>query len=83
MFGMEKQKSKAKEPFLFDLEKELKEAAKRKEFASRIESRIAKIKESLRKGNNKEEFDHLGVLLNGYHALTIVLGRASKIAAGK
>ncbi len=83
MFGMEKQKNKPKETFLFDLEKELKDASKRKEFAKRIESRITKIKEALRKGSKKEEFDHLGVLLNGYHALTIVLGRASKAAAGK
>lgn len=83
MFGMEKQKGKAKEGFLFDLEKELKDAQKRKEFAKRIELRIAKIKESLRKGSKKEEFDHLGILLNGYHALTIVLGRASKAVGGK
>jgi hypothetical protein len=30
----------------------------------------------LHKGSKKEEFDQLGILLNGYHALAIVLGRA-------
>lgn len=81
MFGMEKQKSKAKEPFLFDIEKELKDATKRKEYAKRIEVQINKIKEALRKGSKKEDYDHLGILLNGYHALTLVLGRAAKAAS--
>lgn len=83
MFGMEKQKKKAIGVFQFDLEKELKDPQKRKEYAKRIEGRIGKIKEALRKGSKKEEFDQLGVLLNGYHALTIVLGRAAKAAGGK
>lgn len=78
MFGMEKRKGKSAEIFQFDLEKELKDPQKRKEYAKRIETRISKIKEALRKGSKKEEFDQLGVLLNGYHALTIVLGRAAK-----
>ena len=79
--SMEKQKGKAKEPFLFDIEKELKDAAKRKEYAKRIEVQINKIKEALRKGSKKEDYDHLGILLNGYHALTLVLGRAAKAAS--
>jgi hypothetical protein len=82
MFGMEK-KRKGKDIFLFDLEKELKDSTKQKEYAKRIEGRILKIKELLRKGSKKEEFDHLGVLLNGYHALAIVLGRAAKQAGAK
>lgn len=82
MFGMEKKK-KGKDIFLFDLEKELKDPTKQKEYAKRIEGRILKIKELLRKGSKKEEFDHLGILLNGYHALAIVLGRAAKQAGAK
>ena len=81
MFGMGTKKGK--EVFLFDLEKELKDASKQKEYAKRIEKRIAQIKELLRKGSKKEEFDHLGVLLNGYHALAIVLGRVAKQAGAK
>lgn len=39
MFGMEKQKGKSKDLFLFDLEKELKDAQKRKEYAKKIEKK--------------------------------------------
>ena len=79
MFGMEKDKKKGKEqPFLFDLEVELKDKEKAREYAKRIEDRINKIKEVLRKGSKKEEYDQLGILLNGYHALAVVLGRASQ-----
>ncbi len=76
MFGMEKKEPKATQKFLFDLEKELSSDERRKELAKRIETRIVRIKEVLRSGSKKEDFDHLGVLLNGYHALAIVLGRA-------
>lgn len=78
MFGMEKQKKKGEAPFLFDLELELKDPDKQKEYAQRIEERVSKIKELLRKGSKKEEYDYLGILLNGYHALAVVLGRASQ-----
>jgi hypothetical protein len=83
MFGMENKKPKGsakekKEAFLFDLERELRDKEKQKEYVRRIEGRVGKIKELLRKGGKKEEFDSLGILLNGYHALAIVLGRAAK-----
>ncbi len=82
MFGMENKKPKAakgkKELFLFDLEKELQDKEKQKEYVRRIEGRVTKIKELLRKGSKKEDFDSLGILLNGYHALAIVLGRSAK-----
>ena len=77
MFGMEK-KAKGEAGFVFDLEKELEGEEKRRELAYRIQTRIHKIKEILHKGSKKEEFEQLGVLLNGYHALAIVLGRASQ-----
>ncbi len=79
MFGMEKQKSKEKEkPFLFDLEVELKDKDKARDYAKRIEDRINKIKGLLRHGGKKEEYDQLGILLNGYHALAVVLGRSTQ-----
>lgn len=78
MFGMEKQKKKGASPFVFDLEKDLTDVEKQKEYAKRIAERITKIKDHLRKGSKKEEYEYLGVLLNGYHALAIVLGRASQ-----
>ncbi len=76
MFGMEKKQSKGTEKFQFDLEKELTTEEIRQELAKRIETRIVRIKEILRNGSKKEDFNQLGVLLNGYHSLTIVLGRA-------
>jgi hypothetical protein len=79
MFGMEKDKDKKKAlPFLFDLEKELDDNEKRRVYAQRIEKRIVAIKEKLHSGSKKEFFDKLGVLLNGYHALVVVLARACK-----
>jgi hypothetical protein len=82
MFGMENKKPKGsvkgkKEVFLFDLERELRDKEKQREYVRRIEGRVGKNKELLRKGSKKEEFDSLGILLNGYHALAIVLGRAA------
>jgi hypothetical protein len=77
MFGMEK-KTKESKSFSFDLEKELGSEERRQELAKRIETRIHRIKDLLHKGSKKEEFDQLGVLLNGYHALAIVLGRATQ-----
>lgn len=78
MFGMEKPKKEEKPAFLFDLEKDLRDENKRRELASRIESRILRIKELLRKGSRKEDYDKLGILLNGYHSMAIVLSRASQ-----
>lgn len=77
MFGMEK-KPKELKTFVFDLEKELSSEERRRELAKRIESRIQRIKDILHKGSKKEEFDQIGILLNGYHALAIVLGRATQ-----
>jgi len=77
MFGMEK-KPKESAAFVFDLEKELENPDRRKDLASQIQVRVQRIKEILHKGSKKEEFDQLGILLNGYHALAIVLGRATQ-----
>ena len=77
MFGMERKPKEAK-GFVFDLEKELGSEERRRELAKRIESRIQRIKDILHKGSKKEEFDQVGILLNGYHALAIVLGRATQ-----
>ena len=76
MFGMEKEKKKTKE-FVFDIEKELKSVDTQKELVARIQTKIRRIKDALHQGSKKEEFDQLGILLNGYHALAIVCGRAT------
>jgi len=78
MFGMEKKPKSEAKVFLFDLEKELVREEYRMELAKKLEMRIRKIKELLHQGAKKEDYEQLGVLLNGYHALAIVLGRATQ-----
>jgi hypothetical protein len=78
MFGMENKPAKETKAFLFDLEKDLSKEERRMELAKRIETRIRRIRELLHSGAKKEQFEQLGVLLNGYHALAIVLGRATQ-----
>lgn len=76
MFGLEDQKKKKKpEEFVFDLEKDFKISKKNKEYKKKFEDRIQKIKEILRGGENKEEFDKFGVLLHGYTSLLKVMAR--------
>lgn len=76
MFGLENQKNKKKtEEFVFDLEKELKTAKFHKEIKQKVESRIQRLKETLRGGENKTDFDQMGVLLHGYTALLKVFSR--------
>jgi hypothetical protein len=75
MFGLEDQKKKKPDEFIFELEKEFKDLKKHKDIKARIEERIQKIKETLRSGENKEEFDRYGVLLHGYTSLLKVMSR--------
>lgn len=75
MFGLEKQKKKKNEEFIFDLEKELKVFKNYQEQKKKIEGRIQNIRDVLRKGENKEEFDKFGVLLHGYTSLLKVMSR--------
>lgn len=79
MFGLEDQKKKKPtEEFVFDLEKEVKNPKKYQDLKDHIEKQIQKIKNVLRTGENKEEFDYFGLLLHGYNALLKVLSRANK-----
>jgi hypothetical protein len=76
MFGLEDQKKKKKaEEFVFELEKDLKVSKKQKELKSKVEDRIQAIKEVLRSGENKDEFDKFGALLHGYTSLLKVMAR--------
>jgi len=77
MFGMEK-KPKENAAFVFDIEKSLANEKERTELAKRIETRVRKIKDVLHTGSSKDVFEKLGIMLNGYHALALVLGRASQ-----
>ncbi len=76
MFGLEDQKKNKKaEPFVFDLEKDLKDPKKHREIKQKVENRIQRIKEQLKSGENKEEFDQFGILLHGYTSLLKVMAR--------
>jgi Family of unknown function (DUF5398) len=75
MFGLENKKKKQNEEFVFELEKDLKNQKKRQEIKQKIENQIQRVKEILRTGENKEEFDQLGVLLHGYNSLLKVIAR--------
>lgn len=75
MFGLESQKKKNTEPFVFELEKELKDPKRAKEIKARVEEKIQKIKVTLKSGSEKEEFDQLGILLHGYTSLQKVMTR--------
>ena len=77
MFGLEDQKRKKAEDFVFELERELRNAKKMQALKKRIDMRIQRIKEVLRSGENKEEFDQFGLLLHGYTSLLKVMGRFS------
>jgi hypothetical protein len=77
MFGLEKQKKKKEKPdvFVFDLEKMLSNRNFGIELKNKIESRVQNIKEALRSGDEKVEFEKLGVLLHGYASLVKVFSR--------
>lgn len=78
MFGLEDKKKEEGEELLFDIEREIKKDPKRaRELRQQIESRIQKIKEVLRTGDDREVFDRLGTLLHGYNALLKVLSRVT------
>lgn len=77
MFGLEDQKKKKADDFVFELESELKNSKKHQDLKKRVENRIQKIKETLRSGENKEEFDQFGLLLHGYTSLLKVMARFS------
>ena len=76
MFGLEEQKKKEpQKELIFDLEKDMSKSEKQKELKSRIEARLQRIKQVLRSGEDKEEFDHFGTLLHGYAAFLKVISR--------
>lgn len=75
MFGLENQKKDKKASFIFDLEKDLNNNNFSTELKKRIEARVQIIKEALRSGDEKVEFEKLGVLLHGYASLVKVFGR--------
>lgn len=77
MFGLQGDKSKGKE-FVFDLEAEIKDPSKGRNLKEEASQRVKEVKDILRNGKNKEQFNKLGVLLHGYTSLQKVMARVSK-----
>ncbi|MBT7264826.1 MAG: DUF5398 family protein [Waddliaceae bacterium] len=72
---MEEQKTKNDDTFVFDLERDMKNFAKKKEITNDIATKVAAIKNTLRKGGDSEEYDKLGAVLHGYNALMSVVDK--------
>jgi len=75
MFGLGDKNKKEQDETVFDLEKDLKNANERREIQKRIQSRMLEIKNLLRSGLDKNEFNDLGHVLHGYAALLKVVAR--------
>lgn len=79
MFGLEDQKRKKPVPeFVFELERELKDASKHRDIKNRVEGQIQTIKKQLRSGSERGDFDKYGLLLHGYTSLLKVISRFKK-----
>jgi len=76
MYGLEKEPV---EPFVFDLEKDVKnKTARGKQVQENVEQKIQEIKKLLREGAGEKDFDQLGILLHGYASLQKVLRKVAK-----
>lgn len=72
MFGLEKAASKKqadKDKDLYDFEVRVRNLAERRKLTTHIKNQIQQLKTALRKGENQEEYDQLGLLLSSYIAL--------------
>ncbi len=81
MFGLEDEKGKmggkGLGDFSFDLEDDLRDKAKYLKIKERVHERLYKIKNILRTGEMKQDFEKLGHLVYGYAALLKVMARAT------
>lgn len=75
MFGLEDQKKKKKDEFIFDLEKELKTQKRYREIKETMDGRIQTIKRLLQDGKEQDSVDQYGALLHGYTSLLKVMAR--------
>ncbi len=78
MFGLEGDKKKKGQEFVFDLEEDIKDGARGREIKETASGRVKEVKDILRNGNDKEDFDKFGILLHGYTSLQKVLARVGK-----
>lgn len=75
MFGLKSGSNKTHDEFQFDLEKDLKDQKKRNELKMKIEGKVQEIKQTLRDGENKKDFEKLAIIMHGYNAMLKVFAR--------
>ncbi len=75
----DKEKKKKPTPFEFDLEKELKtDLTRAKAMLGSIDAKLQEVKNKLRQGCSKEDYEEYGHILKGYTSLQRVLTRIMK-----
>ncbi len=78
MFGLESGKGKKKpkiEEHFFDLELNLMNPEKMREYVKKVEERIQRVKNLMRSGENKEVYDRYNILLQAYNGILKVFSR--------
>jgi penicillin V acylase-like amidase (Ntn superfamily) len=79
MFGLEDKENEEKKPaFTFDLETQLSDTKEQKKIIEKIEGKLQVIKNLLREGENKENYEKLGWILYGYLSIMKVSGRIKR-----
>jgi len=76
MFGLGK--GNKDDEFVFDFEADVKDPSKGRKLKDETVQKAREVKDILRSGQNKEEFDKFGILLHGYTALQKVMARVGK-----
>jgi len=76
MFGLGKENKD--EEFVFDFEVDMKDPSLSRNLKEKVVQRTKEVKDILRSGQNKEEFDNFGILLHGYTSLQKVMARVEK-----
>ena len=76
MFGLGKDNKD--DEFVFDFEADIKDPSLGRKLKEEIAQKTREVKDILRSGQNKEEFDQFGILLHGYTSLQKVMARVEK-----
>lgn len=78
MFGMENKAKPKTKSHQYLLEQDLEQPSKRKEILSLVDERLVQLKNNIRSGSDKESFDNLNIILQGYVSLKRVLSKITK-----
>jgi hypothetical protein len=78
MFGMENAAKPKTKNHQYLLEQDLEQPSKRKEILTLVDERLVQLKNSIRSGSDKQSFDNLNIILQGYVSLKRVLSKITK-----